>query len=384
MSEFISSCNKVPEKIPAQKVMVAMSGGVDSAAAALLLVEQGFEVVGVAMQVWDYRKNAGNSSRASCCAPSDFEDARRVAEFADFPFYVFDFEGSFNHAVIEPFVQSYLKGYTPNPCLDCNRKVKFHELRKRALGMDINLVATGHYAQIRTLSDGSLALFTSVDATKDQSYFLYALTQSDLHSTIFPVGNMSKTQVREFLRERGLNIASKSESQDICFISGDVAEFVAQQAQLTRKGGDFVTKDGRKLGTHSGVHNFTVGQRKGLGLSHANPLYVLELDPTNQNVVVGEKDELRRDTFFVRDLNWISGQAPPNGTIVLAKLRYRHAGVLCSLEQSSGDIVLGKFVGEWTSVSPGQAAVFYAEHIEADGMRQVLGGGIIEREDRLS
>jgi len=362
----------------APSVVVAMSGGVDSAAAALLLAEQGFNVIGISMQVWDYRNNQGNAKKATCCAPADFDDARTVADAKGFPYYVFDFEESFHEAVIAPFVKSYLSGYTPNPCIECNRKVKFSQLRQRAASLGVRTVATGHYAQIKVLADNSLGLFTGRDEAKDQSYFLYAMTQSDLQQTLFPVGGMCKPEVREYLRSRGFEIASKEESQDICFVSGDVGSFVEGQSKLAPKTGSIVNLSGKVLGTHSGIHHYTVGQRKGLGVSNPSPLFVLELDPASNNVVVGEQEQLKRESFIVRDVSWCNSQ--PSAKIrARVKLRYRHQGVLCDLEPFAENCWKGTFVDSWTPVTPGQAAVFYAVESDPEGDFQVFGGGTIER-----
>jgi len=364
-------------EITQERIVVAMSGGVDSCASALLLCEQGYAVIGVAMQVWDYRKNGGNATRATCCAPSDFDDAREIADSRAFPFYVFDFEDSFYDAVIEPFVNSYLRGQTPNPCLDCNRKVKFHELRERARALGADKVATGHYAQIRKKPDGSMGLYTAADKEKDQSYFLYALTQDDLRTTLFPVGSMTKPQVRDYLYEHGFDVASKAESQDICFVSSSVAEFVKKSSGVTLPGGSFVDREGKQLGTHEGVHQFTVGQRKGLGLSDRFPLYVVDIDSEENTVRVGPKEDLERKDFFVGDLSWVSGTAPTGPITARVKLRYRHPGVICRIEPLANSRARLEFLDEWTAVSPGQAAVFYSTEAESDAALEVLGGGRI-------
>ncbi len=362
-----------------QPIVVAMSGGVDSSAAAIMLKEQGHSVIGISMQVWDYRKNNGNAKKATCCAPADFEDARDVASANDFPFYVFDFEESFYDSVISPFVKSYVEGYTPNPCLECNRKVKFRELRKRAKSLGANIVATGHYAQIKKLPDGSFGLFTGLDTDKDQSYFLYAMTQVDLAHTLFPVGGLKKPEVRGYLANNGVGIAEKEESFDICFVSGSVGEFVKRQTKEALKGGKIVNSAGKELGEHKGIHNFTVGQRKGLGLSNPNPLYVLQVDSVKNEVIVGELEDLKQESFTVRDVNWISGLAPTEEIIASVKLRYRHAGVPCRIiptKQGNAEIT---FIDQWSAVAPGQAAVFYSTETDEDGSLQVLGGGIIEK-----
>jgi len=368
-----------------KRVVLAMSGGVDSCAAGILLHDQGYEVIGVSMQVWDYRSHGGNAKRATCCAPSDFDDARQIAEKKGFPFYVFDFEESFRENVIDKFVQTYLEGETPNPCLECNRKVKFHELRKRGLAFGAGSVATGHYARIRLKADGLRGLYTSRDLNKDQSYFLYALTQEELANTLFPVGDMYKPEVREILQSAGFGVSSKPESQDICFVSSTVSEFIEKKGGRPSKG-LIRNQSGDVLGSHEGIYNYTVGQRKGLGLSNPTPLYVLSIIPEDNQVVVGDKDELKKEEFFVTDVHWINGDWPidSEGSKIIVrsrvKLRYRHEGVLCDIEPLVGtNTAKLTFVNEWSPVSPGQAAVFYSEHDEEDGATEVLGGGIILR-----
>ena len=367
-----------------KSAVVAMSGGVDSCASALMLIDQGYDVVGISMQVWDYRNNNGNAAKATCCAPADFDDARKVAEYYGFPYYVFDFEDSFEEAVIKPFVDSYVRGLTPNPCLECNRKVKFRELRRRAASLGFDVVATGHYAQIKQLDDLSLGLFTGKDQSKDQSYFLYAMTQADLAATLFPVGSMLKPQVRNYLEQHGLSVAAKAESQDICFVSGAVGDFV-ERVSGKQSGGEIKSSSGEVVGTHDGVHRFTVGQRKGLGVSARNPLYVLNIDADTGTVTVGEHEELQRSFFEVSDVNWVSGVAPSAPIEALVKLRYRHSGVQCRIEALSDDTgemsrARVSFLEDWTAVSPGQAAVFYNSEADAEGDVQVYGGGIIDKE----
>ncbi len=366
------------------RIVVAMSGGVDSCATALMLVEQGHSILGVAMQVWDYRKNGGNATRATCCAPSDFDDAREIADTRGFPFYVFDFEDSFYDSVIQPFINSYLEGKTPNPCLDCNRKVKFAQLRARALALGATKVATGHYAQIRQKSDGKYGLYTAVDRAKDQSYFLYALEQADLANTYFPVGGMTKPEVRAYLEAHGYRVASKAESQDICFVSSSVGEFIEKETGKRPPAGRFVTESGETLGEHQGVHHFTVGQRRGLGLSDRFPLYVLDIDSSQNQVTVGPKEALEKAYFTVGEVNWISGEVPASPFRSRVKLRYRHEGILCEVRPVGANGAEVHFVEGWTAVSPGQAAVFYSEHDESDGAVEVLGGGRILKEPHVA
>ncbi len=359
------------------RVVLAMSGGVDSCAAAILLSQQGYKVIGISMQVWDYKNNGGNSTRATCCSPSDFDDARKISEVYDFPFYVFDFEDSFREKVIDKFVNTYLAGKTPNPCLDCNRKVKFAELKKRGIGFGANLISTGHYARIKQKEDSSYGLYTAKDLNKDQSYFLYALTQEDLATTIFPVGDMLKPEVREVLRVNGFDIASKAESQDICFVSDSVSKFIERKGGVKTEG-DIVNSKGDILGKHEGVFNYTVGQRKGLGISAHNPLYVLALDPSSNSVTIGEKQELEKKFFNVRDITLTSNKKIETSFKAKVKMRYRHDGVQCLISPGSEpDTAKVEFLSDWSTVSPGQAAVFYKETSDAS-MYEVLGGGIIE------
>lgn len=367
-------------------VVVAMSGGVDSSAAALLLADQGYSVVGVSMQVWDYRKNGGSSTRATCCAPADFDDARQVADASGFPFYVFDFEDSFHDAVIKPFVQSYLGGRTPNPCVDCNRKVKFAELRGRGRALGARYVATGHYAQIKDsfAAPGRPGLFTARDRNKDQSYFLYALTEGELKSTLFPVGSMTKPVVRDYLRQRGFAVAEKRESQDICFVSGSVAEFIEREFGKQERSGEIVDSTGAVRGHHYGIQNYTVGQRRGLGLSNPDPLYVLAIDPEENRVRVGTKSELEQERFTVKEVNWLGGLSDSSQPFeAIVKVRYRHNGVRCRITPLGAKRSAIQFLEDWTPVSPGQAAVFYNEQPDSSGDCEVLGGGIIERADEM-
>jgi len=364
-------------------VAVAMSGGVDSSVAALLLHEQGQSVLGISMQVWDYRNNGGSCSRATCCSPDDFTDARRVAGKIGVPYYVFDFEKVFEERVISNFVKKYQEGLTPNPCVDCNSKVKFKELRARAYSIGCSSVATGHYAQIEKQSDG-YHLLRSIDSDKDQSYFLYGLSQSDLSKTLFPVGHLTKPEVRELARKAGLNTASKPESQDICFVSGTVSEFMKRRGVKDIKG-SILDVNGNKIGQHDGIHKFTVGQRKGVGVGgNEVPLYVLEINPETNSVIIGDKKNLERDSFFVGEVNWLHPklcniEIPQTGIEAVVQLRHRHKGVKCKITPIDSNSVKVNFIDEWTTVSPGQAAVFY--DLEN---REVLAGGRIRHQNRLS
>ncbi len=368
--------------------VVAMSGGVDSSVAALLLHQQGERVLGVSMQVWDYRQHGGSCTKATCCAPSDFNDARRVCAALGVPYYVFDFEKVFRAQVIDRFVSEYQQGRTPNPCIECNSKVKFAALRERAFSFGAEAVATGHYAKIDE-HEGRLRLLRGKDREKDQSYFLYRMKPDELPKTRFPLGDLTKPEVRELAKEAGFVTAEKPESQDICFVSGEAWEFVERYSGGAAQGGAIRDRDGEVLGSHDGIHRFTVGQRRGIGIGGSRgKLYVLQIDPQTQEVVVGEKAELERDHFYIEDLSWVQSAVEEDlnrGDSVsgIIQLRHRHEGVPVSI---SLDSVEGgrdtkehrkakvSFTKEWATVSPGQAAVLY----DYDN-REVLGGGVVCR-----
>lgn len=357
-------------------VVVAMSGGVDSSVAAQILKNQGVPIVGVSMQVWDYRNNGGSCSKATCCSPDDFTDARKVAFKLGVPYYVVDFEKTFRAEVIDKFVSTYLNAQTPNPCVDCNQKVKFKELRGRARSFGCGAVATGHYARIEQDQAG-YHLLRGVDPDKDQSYFLYGLTQEELSETLFPVGHMYKHEVREIAKKAGLVTAEKPESQDICFVSGKVQDFLVQLG-AKRKQGDIVLKDGSVVGKHDGVYSFTVGQRRGLGVGGNNePYYVLELRLAENQVVVGPKIELERGDFLVDELSWVAPSftdLPPPRFQCFAQLRSRHGGVKVEVELINKTQAKVSFLNDSATVTPGQVAAFYdpVNNIE------VLGGGRIK------
>jgi tRNA-uridine 2-sulfurtransferase len=347
-----------------------MSGGVDSSVAAALLAEQGHEVIGVSMQLYDQRE--GETGFGTCCTIDDLHDARRVAHAIGIPHYIVNFEAPFESAVVENFVREYAAGRTPIPCAHCNSDVKFAPLLDRARGFDADRLATGHYARIEESEDGGLVLKRGADPAKDQSYFLFSLTQEQLQRTMFPVGHLDKREVREVARRLGLRVAEKPDSQEICFVpDGDYAAFVERQAPDIVRDGVIVDRDGTTVGRHGGVHRFTIGQRKGLGLSSREPLYVLAIEPDRRTVVVGPRDALERATLTASGVNWIAGEPPRSWTAVTAQIRHRHrpaSGRVRAIDAARAEL---EFDTPQTAITPGQAVVFYDGDV-------VLGGGWID------
>ncbi len=342
-----------------------MSGGVDSSAAAALLKEQGHEVLGITLRVWSYESRA---QCGSCCSPEDIDDARAVADKLQIPFYVANVEELFKERVVHPFVQQYLGGRTPIPCVACNQDVKFGFLLKRARALGAKL-ATGHYAQIRQRDDGRYRLERGADDAKDQSYFLFTLGQDELKDLVFPVGGMSKAEVRAVAERAGLLTSQKPESMEICFVpDNDYAGFVEKIAGPQPRG-QIVDREGRVLGVHDGIHHFTIGQRKGLKVSSAEPLYVQQLDAGKQQVVVGPVGEAERQRFHLLRPHWVEGAAPV-GRALTVKIRHRHLGTAARLAQEEHGRLAVELDLPARAVTPGQAAVFY------EGT-QVLGGGWI-------
>ncbi len=351
-----------------ERVVVGMSGGVDSSVAAALLVEQGHDVIGVTMHL------AGSDSR--CCSLDDAEDARRVADRLGIRFYVANYKDRFRDEVVLPFADAYLSGETPIPCVTCNKRFKFDHLMARAEVLGADAVATGHYARVDALDDaGEVALRRGVDRQKDQSYFLFNLDQAQLRRTRFPLGALTKDEVRDRARALGLGTADKPESQEICFVpEGDYARVVETlRPEAVPGGGEIVDGEGRVLGTHEGIHHYTVGQRRGLALSAPEPLYVRSLDPARNRVVVGPKAALERREVRVRGVSW-TRSTPPDGPFEASvRVRYRHGGAPATVVPEADGGARVVFDPPIDSVAPGQAAVF-------DRGDEVVGGGWIARE----
>ena len=379
------------------RVLVAMSGGVDSSAAALLLRDEGHEVVGCTMQLWDYRRNPTKDGQAQfgrCCSLDDVYDARRVAESLGFPFYVLNLEEEFERRVVEPFIGNYLEGRTPSPCILCNTFLKFDRLLHFARQIGVEKVATGHYVRLLHEGNQGYVLKQGKDLSKDQSYFLFEINQLQLQHLLFPLGNYEKDTIRKIALDNQLVTANKRDSQEICFVPDrDYAGFIRRHAvevqsdfelplAQSENPGPILFKDGTRLGTHQGLFNFTVGQRRGLGISHSCPLYVLRLDTSQNTVIVGYREDLLGKGFIADKVSWVAGQPPGASVRASVKVRSRHqaspARIVCEatgasdLTSSSTKQVRVTFDSPQMSLTPGQAAVFY----RAD---QVLGGGWIRQ-----
>ena len=374
-------------------IAVAMSGGVDSSAVAAMLHAEGYELIGLTLQLWNQRRfadqkgmqrSAGGEplqTQGRCCSIDDVYDARRVAERLGIPYYLVNEQARFERDVVRPFVNEYLAGRTPIPCSLCNNHLKFDQLLITARQIGADRIATGHYARNEYDPErGRWILKRPADRSKDQTYFLFGLTQEQLSRTLFPLGSYQKPQVRAIAAEAGLALAQKPDSQEICFIpGGDYKQFIdaylkEQRRELPQTEGALVSTGGATLGEHSGIHNFTVGQRKGLGLASASQLYVIQIDADSNQVTVGSEEELMRERFFAGEMNWIGTDSPrPGGNPlrVLAKIRHRHEPAPAELRAVSQDRVEVCFTSPQRAITPGQSAVFY----QGD---EVLGGGWIE------
>jgi tRNA-specific 2-thiouridylase len=360
-----------PALVPG-KVLVAMSGGVDSSVAAALLAQQGWQVVGVAMRLYSYPQEAESDGR-TCCAPDDLYDARRVAARMNFPFYVTNAQEQFRERVVQPFIDDYLAGRTPSPCVRCNDHLKFDLLFKRMEALDLDRLATGHYARIDQAADGRFRLLRATSVERDQSYFLFGLGQAQLAKLLFPIGHLHKPRVREIAVEIGLSTAHKPDSMDICFVGaegGDASAFVEKYAGGARPApGEIVDDAGKLLATHDGIHNYTVGQRRKLGVFAPVPLYVKSIDAATRRVVVAARDEATRSTFSLHDVRFVAGAPPPPTRELLVRVRHRHEGVAGTVH-ATADGAAVQLAAPTLGVAPGQAAVFYEGE-------EVVGGGWI-------
>ena len=368
--------------MPDRPIAVAMSGGVDSSTVAALLVRQGHQVIGLTMQLWNQRRLpelAAEGATGRCCSLDDVYDARRVAEQIGIPYYVVNFEAQFEEHVVKPFVREYLAGRTPIPCTLCNNYIKFDRFLEMADAVGADYIATGHYARIRRdEASGRYQLLRAIDDSKDQTYFLFGLTQLQLARTMFPLGERNKPEVRSLAASMNLAVAAKGDSQEICFVpNGDYAAFLNAYLKETgvtpaRTEGVIVTADGRSLGRHAGVHHFTVGQRRGLGIAAAVPLYVIATDPASQRVIVGGNDDLLRSRFVASGVNWVSIAGVTDPIRVQVKIRNKHAAAPAALHATADPARVEVVFDEpQRAVTPGQGAVFYDGDL-------VLGGGWIE------
>lgn len=367
------------------KIAVAMSGGVDSSAAAALLKEQGHELIGFTMQLWNQRRGVsvdqnGDPLPSRCCSLDDVYDARRVAESLGFPFYVLNLEREFEESVVEPFIQSYLAGETPIPCVACNSRLKFASLDKMAISLGCEKVATGHYARVEhDEAANRYRLFRGRNHGKDQSYFLWELTQDQLSRSYFPLGEMQKEEVRDIAREANLYTAEKQESQEICFVpDGKYSEFIDRYLEHEGRsaeapaGGEIVNTAGETVGTHTGIHRYTVGQRRGIGIAHEKPLYVVQIERAKNQIIVGDADDLDSIEFTAKGVNWVAFDEPAEPVRANVKVRYRHEpapATIHALPDARARIV---FDEPQRAITPGQATIFY------DG-EEVVGGGWIKR-----
>lgn len=350
------------------KAVVAMSGGVDSSVAAALLKEQGYEVMGMMLRLWS---EPGKEESNRCCTPDSMAQARRVAAKLDIPFYVIDAKEVFRETVVEYFLEGYARGETPNPCLVCNRKIRWTFLLDHALALGADYMATGHYVRIQKAEDRN-ELLRAVDRSKDQSYVLHVLDQEKLEHALFPVGDYTKVEIRQIAEKHGLPTASRKDSQDLCFLAGDdYRNFLQRNAAAMLQPGEIMTRTGTVLGEHTGLANYTIGQRKGLGVASPVPLYVITKDAARNTLIVGEAHELGSGELIARDVNWLSGEAPPEPIRAEVKIRYTATEAKAWVKPVGEKQAQVRFDALQRDITAGQAAVFYQDEL-------MLGGGIIQ------
>jgi len=350
------------------KAVVAMSGGVDSSVAAALLKEQGYEVIGMMLRLWS---EPGKEDSNRCCTPDSMAQARRVAAILDIPFYVIDAKDVFRETVVEYFLEGYARGETPNPCLICNRKIRWTFLLDHALALGADFMATGHYARVKRTENGKVDLLRAVDRNKDQSYVLHVLDQEKLKHALFPVGEFTKPEIRQIAEQHGLPTASRKDSQDLCFLAGeDYRNFLQRNAAEMLRSGEIVTRDGTTIGSHNGLANYTIGQRKGLGVASPVPLYVITKDAVRNTLIVGTQDELGSKELIARDVNWVSGEAPREPFRAEVKIRYTAKEAEAWVTPMEAGQAQVAFEAPQRDITAGQAAVFYQNDV-------VIGGGII-------
>ena len=350
------------------KVVVAMSGGVDSSVAAALLKEQGYDVIGMMLRLWS---EPGKEDSNRCCTPDSMAQARRVAAKLDIPFYVVDAKDVFHNTVVQYFLDGYARGETPNPCLICNRQIRWTFLLDHALALGADFMATGHYVRIQRAEDGRMNLLRAVDRSKDQSYVLHVLNQDILAKALFPVGDYPKPEIRAMAEKHGLPTATRKDSQDLCFLAGeDYRNFLRRNAAEMLRPGEIITRDGRSIGEHNGLANYTIGQRKGLAIASSVPLYVLGKNAGSNTLIVGTQEELGSRELIARDVNWLSGEGPGKPFHAEVKIRYTAKEAEALVTPVNGNQVQVRFEASQRDITSGQAAVFYQGDV-------MIGGGII-------
>ncbi len=356
-------------------VVVAMSGGVDSSVAAYLLKKQGYNVIGITMKVWQNEDKCNISKKPVCCGLSAVDDARLVAKKINIPYYVLNFKKEFKTNVIDYFIKEYLEGKTPNPCIACNRYIKWETLLNKALSLGAFYIATGHYAKVVKYPKTSrYTLQVSNGEEKDQTYALYNLTQFQLKHTLMPIGMYTKSEIRNTAKQAGLLVYDKPDSQDICFIEdGDYAKFIQNNTNVESKEGNFIDKDGNILGKHKGIFHYTIGQRKGIGIAAGSPLYVSNINTTTNEITLSEKEDLYQKEVLIKDFNFMAIEDIEDEIFVYGKLRYSQKKVPCIIKKEKDGLIKAIFKRPQRAVTPGQAAVFY----DGDTGEYVIGGGVI-------